>query len=202
MNRALLALLVCSFSAVGAQGTPSERSATWGVVVGGDAVTGAYRGGLDEGVVGGLVAQFPLAASHFSLRADLMYHWISDGKSDEVDPVNLGGPGSSGSSRGCRAGIDCAFFGSWSRVVSASFGLLFRVNDPAVRWSPYVVGGAAGYLTGASDEPLVGFRPNHLGFQGGLGFEVTPHEHTYFVEVRYLGMPPGGIVPIVIGVRF
>ena len=77
-----------------------------------------------------------------------------------------------------------------------------RLNDPDTRWSPYLLGGVAEYLTGNSDEPLAQFRPNHFGFQGGIGFEIRPSKHTYFVEMRYMGVPPGGVVPVLVGMRF
>ena len=165
---------------------------TWGIIAGGDGVTGGYRGFLSQGIVGGLVAQFPLEARHISLRTDVLYHWIGTSGMDRV---------TSGQSQGC-AGILCAIGGSWSRIISASFSVVARLNGPDTRWSPYVMGGVAGYLTGAPDEPLQQERPNHLGFQGGVGFEVRPAHRTYFVEMRYLGMPPGGVVPVTIGMRF
>jgi hypothetical protein len=162
-------------------------------MAGGEGVTGAYRGRLEEGVVGGLMAQFPLASRHLSLRADLMYHWIGNGSGDRV--TGTGGAG-------CGGYFICTISGSWSRIVSGSFSMVARLNDPKTRWSPYAEGGVAAYLTGNSDEPLAQFRPNHLGFQGGVGFEFRPEKHTYFVEMRYLGIPPGGVVPVVIGMRF
>ena len=117
-----------------------------------------------------------------------MYHWI--------DTYHYG----------CRSGgIDpgfCGYVDTWSRVVSTTFSLVARMNDPATRWSPYVIAGVAAYLTGNTDEPLVALRPNHLGFQGGVGFEVRPSKHTYFVELRYLGIPPGGVLPLTIGMQF
>jgi hypothetical protein len=76
------------------------------------------------------------------------------------------------------------------------------LNDATTRWSPYIIAGVATYYFGGGDGPLTWMRPNHFGFQGGAGFEVRPATHTYFVEMRYLGIPPGGIVPITIGMRF
>ena len=188
------ALVLVAFlsTGVGAQDAASALPVTWGIVAGGDGVTGAYRGQLAEGVVGGLMAQFPLASRHLSLRADLMYHWIGTGSGHRVTLVGGGGCG----------GILCAIAGGWSRIVSGSFSMVARLNDSTTRWSPYLLGGVAGYLTGNSDEPRIQFRPNHLGFQGGIGFEVRPSNHTYFVEMRYLGVPPGGAVPVTMGMRF
>jgi len=188
----LVCLLVCP-APVRAQDAASALPMTWGIVAGGDGVTGAYRGQLAEGVVGGFVEQFPLASRHFSLRADLMYHWIGTGSGDRV--TGTGGAG-------CGGYFICTISGSWSRIVSGSLSIVARLNDPNTRWSPYLLGGVAGYLTGNSDEPLAQFRPNHLGFQGGVGFEVRPSKHTYFVEMRYMGVPPGGVVPVLVGMRF
>ena len=62
--------------------------------------------------------------------------------------------------------------------------------------------GTGGTSKRYSDEPLAQVRSNHLGFQGGVGFEVRPANHTYVIEMRYPGIPPGGIVPITIGMQF
>jgi hypothetical protein len=198
MNRALSVVLfaVVVPHAARAQDATAERPATWGIIAGGVGVTGAYRGTLAEGVSGGFVAQFPLPSRHLALRGDLMYNWIGTGIGDRVTVAGVGGGGG-----GC-GGIVCAIEGSWSRIVAAGFSMVAKLNDPARRWSPYLIGGVAGYLTGNSDEPLIQFRPNHLGFQGGAGFEFRPRMHTYFVEMRYLGMPPGGVVPVTVGMRF
>ena len=179
-----------------AQDSSSAQWVSWGIMAGGEGVTGAYRGMLAQGVAGGVMAQFPLPSRHLALRADLVYHWVG---TMGGDMVNLAFGGSSGR---CTGGIACAIEGSYSRIVATSFSLVARLNDPATRWSPYLIGGVAGYLTGNSDEPLLQFRPNHLGFQGGVGFEVRPSRHTYFVEMRYMGIPPGGVLPMTIGMRF
>jgi hypothetical protein len=168
-------------------------------MVGGEGVTGAYRGTFVDGVSGGLLAQFPLSSRHLSLRTDLVYHWVGTMGGDVVDAV---GPVGNGGNGRCTGGFSCAVEGSWSRVVEASASLVARLNDPATRWSPYLIGGVAGYLTGNADELLTRFRPNHLGFQGGAGFEIRQRTHTWFVEARYVGVPPGGLVPVTIGLRF
>ena len=178
-----------------AQDSSSAQWVSWGIMAGGEGVTGAYRGTLAQGLAGGVIAQFPLPSRHLALRADLVYHWVGTMGGDVVTPMG-------GSSGGCTGGISCSISGSYSRIVATSLSLVARLNDPATRWSPYLIGGVAGYLTGNSDEPLMQFRPNHLGFQGGLGFEVRPSRHTYFIEMRYMGIPPGGVVPVTIGVRF
>jgi len=187
-----LGCLLLNPNSARAQDVVTPLPVTWGIVAGGDGVTGAYRGKLEEGVVGGLVAQLPLAYRHFTLRADLMYHWIGTSNLDRVTVAN---------GEGCN-GILCTISGSWSRIVSGSLGVMARLNDPNTRWSPYLLGGVAGYLTGNSDEPLAQYRPNHLGFQGGVGFEFRPSKHTYFVEMRYMGVPPGGVAPVMVGMRF
>lgn len=165
----------------------AAQPATWGFMAGGEGVTGAYRGTLSSGATLGLEAQFPLAARRLAVRADVLYHFISDYH------------------YGCSpTSIDCGFRseGVGHSLFSGALGLVARLNDPATRWSPYVIGGVAAYVMGDSYGPFIDMRSNHLGFQGGMGFEVRPRDHTYFVEMRYLGIPPGGIVPVTIGMRF
>ena len=152
-------------------------------MAGGENVTGAYVGAFKPGIVMGAEVQFPLPTRRLALRADVLYHWIW-----EYGYVCI--------ETGC---IDQ---GRHSHLVTGSFDLVARLNDPATRWSPYVVLGAAVNLTGNSDEAIVSYRPNHGGFQGGVGLEVRPCKHTYFVEIRYMGVPPGGVVPVTIGMRF
>jgi hypothetical protein len=107
----------------------------------------------------------------------------------------LGAPDDDCDERGCSSqGISYAY------LVSGSFSVVARLNDPATRWSPYVFGGAAVYVTDPVRTDYL--RPNHFGVQGGAGFEFRPATHTYFIELRYFGIPPGGVVPFVVGVRF
>jgi hypothetical protein len=171
-------------SVVSAQDAGADRLPSWGIMAGGVSVTGAYSGALSSGITGGVQALFPLESRHLSLRGDILYSWI--------DTYNACGS----------SGDFCGYVDTWSRLLSGSFSLVARLNDPVRRWSPYVFGGVAAYLTGNSDEPLTYLRPNHFGVQGGAGFEVRPDKHTYFVEVRYLGVPPGGFIPVVLGMRF
>ena len=156
-------------------------------MAGGVGVTDGFRGVLTGGPVGGIEAQVPLDVRRLSIRADVMYSWID------------------GYHSGCGGGSDpgfCGYVDTWSRLISTSLSLVARLNDPVTRWSPYVFGGIVGHITGSPDEPLRAIRTNHLGMQGGVGFEYRPGKRTYFAELRYLGMPPGGVVPIVIGMRF
>ena len=196
-SRVLLFAAASAISVAHAQSSPDAAHATWGIMAAGDGITGAYRGTLVNGIAGGALAQFPLPARHLSLRADLVYHWVGTNGGDQL--LILGGAGGNGR---CTGGFMCAIEGSWSRIVATSVSMVARLNDPSTHWSPYVLGGVAAYLTGNSDEPLYQFHPNHFGFQGGVGFEVRPNRHTYFVEMRYVGVPPGGVVPITIGMRF
>jgi hypothetical protein len=172
-----------------AQEADAARLDTWGIMAGGVGVTGDFRGSLSSGVVGGIEKLFPLPTRRLALRADIVYNYIA--------PYHQGCP-----KGGIDPGFGCVGVDTWSRLVAGSLSLTARLNGPATRWSPYAFGGVAAYLTGNSDEPLTHLRPNHLGFQGGVGFEVRPREKTFFVEMRYLGVPPGGVVPVVIGMRF
>jgi hypothetical protein len=186
MNRALSVLLVCVLvlpRVARAQDALAAVPVSWGVMAGGENVTGAYKGGFKPGIVLGGEVQFPLPTRRLALRADVMYHWIG-----EYDYVCI----ESG----------CTDQGSHSHLVTGSFDMIARLNDPVTRWSPYAILGAEVNLTGNSDEAIVSYRPNHYGFQGGVGFEVRPWITTVFVEIRYMGVPPGGVVPVTIGMRF
>ncbi|HEV8409212.1 MAG TPA: outer membrane beta-barrel protein [Gemmatimonadaceae bacterium] len=180
------ALLVCyvgvlgPLSASSAQDASSELHTSLGIMVGRDNMTGAYSDGFKGGVAVGGVAQFPTSSRRLSVRADVMLHII--GEKDEVCDE-----------RGC------ADQGLSATLGSATLSLVARLNDPLVRWSPYVLVGPAAYLRDAAFESV---RANHFGVQGGVGFEVRSTQHTFFVEARYLGMPPGGVVPVILGLRF
>jgi len=189
MKRALLVSFVCVLGLArsgAAQEAADQVHPSWGIMVGGVGVTGAYRGLLSSGASIGADASFPLASSRLAIRADLLFHYI--------DWYHYGCP---------PLDVDCGIGGDgFSTAVSGSLGLVVRLNEAARRWSPYVIAGVATYYFGSADGPLTWMRPNHFGFQGGAGFEVRPARQTYFVEMRYLGIPPGGIVPITIGMRF
>jgi hypothetical protein len=181
---AVTATSLTSFTA-GGQDAAAAQPATWGILAGGVGVTGAFRGRLSSGIVGGAEGQLPLPSRWLAIRADLLYHWI--------DTYHTGCIG--------LEAFFCGYVNTWSRMVSGSFSLVARLNDPATRWSPYAVAGVATYLTGNTDE-LVGLPLGHLGFQGGLGFEVRPRNRALFFEVRYMSIPPGGVVPVTMGIRF
>jgi hypothetical protein len=56
---------------------------------------------------------------------------------------------------------------------------------------------------GTSNSPLVAtMHTNQFGWQGGIGVEVRSSKHVFFVEIRYMTIAPGGVVPAVIGMRF
>jgi hypothetical protein len=183
MKRALLVCCIgvlAPLSAGRAQDASSELHPSLGIMVGRDDMTGAYSGGFKAGFTVGAVAQFPTSSRRLSVRTDAMVHLI--GVNDEVCDE-----------RGC------ADQGLSAVLGSATLSVVARLNDPVTRWSPYVMVGPAVYLGDATFESL---RANHFGLQGGAGFEMRSDRHTYFIEARYLGMPPGGVVPVVLGVRF
>lgn len=152
-------------------------------MAGGENVTGAFRGAFKPGIVLGAALQFPSSVRRLALRADVMYHLIHENH------------------YACNE-IGCGDQFTFSHLVTGSFDVLGCLNDPAARWSPYLVVGAAVNLTGNADERIVSFHPNRLGLQGGIGFEVRPRKTTTFVEVRYMDVRPGGVVPVTIGLRF
>src|ERR1019366_628902 len=127
VGRALRGLIVVvrQSSAIPAGALP----VSWGVMAGGENLTGAYVGAFKPGIVMGAEVQFPLPTRRLALRADVLYHWIW-----EYGYVCI--------ETGC---IDQ---GRHSHLVTGSFDLVARLNDPATRWSPYVVLGAAVNLTG------------------------------------------------------
>lgn len=170
---------------VRAQDAPVQP-VTFGVMAGGENVTGAIlhatRGLIRPGIALGALAQFPLAPRRLALRADVLFHWVRD----DV----------------CYGFRDCGVTSEFSYVWSGSLSMVARLNDPATRWSPYVLAGAAAYSYDFADGNIKALRPNHLGLQGGIGFEARPWKTTVFAEVRYMGIPPGGVLPFTIGMRF
>jgi hypothetical protein len=181
------ALLVCSIgvlvplSAALSQDTAPQRSASWAIMAGGVAVNGGLSGALTGGPVGGIEGEFPLEIPHVSMRGDILYSWMAE------------------------YFYHCDFCGSsqtWSRLISTSLSLVYRPYDQVKRLSPYVFAGVAGHLTGAGDEPLASMGVSKIGIEGGVGLEYRPHSRTYFAEVRYFRLAPGGILPFVLGMRF
>jgi hypothetical protein len=170
-------------TAVHAQEVGIQQSVSFGVFAGGENVTGSYKSSFKPGIVAGTEAQFPLQNRRLALRADVAYHWIGE-------------TGTACFETGC---VDQ---GRHSHMWSGSVDLIARLNDPATRWSPYVIAGGAFYLMGNADERLLSFQPSRVGLQGGVGFEVRPRNKTLFVELRYMSVPPGGVVPVTIGMRF
>jgi hypothetical protein len=188
-NRALIAVALltaisCHSAVALAQGTVDDRPNTWGVVAGLENFTGAFAGGLYPGLVLGALAHLPLAVPRLALRTDINLHVF-----DSYHEIcNLSFPGT------CAHQFDPGF------VVSGALGLIARLNDPSVRWSPYLLGGVAAYLNDGQHFSYLG--TGHFGLEGGLGFDYRSSKRTYFVEMRYLWMPPGGVVPVTVGMRF
>jgi hypothetical protein len=86
---------------------------------------------------------------------------------------------------------ECADPGDWTEILSGGIALVARLTGPAKRWSPYVIGGVAAYHVGTANSPIViAGAPRPFGVQGGVGVEVRPARHTYFIEMRYMGIPP------------
>jgi hypothetical protein len=188
MNACLIACAVAVASTIPcraavAQEVAAGRSIALGIMAGGENVTGAFRGAFKPGVVLGAAVQFPLSVRRLAVRADVTYHLIHDNH------------------YACNE-IGCADQFTFSHLVTGSFDVVARLNVPATRWSPYVVVGGAVNLTGNSDERMASFNPNHLGLQGGIGFEARPRKSTMFVEMRYMDVRPGGVIPVTIGLRF
>ena len=189
MNRSLSVLLIGVLvlpCVAKAQDAAAAQPITWGIMAGGDNVTGgilhATPGLIRPGIALGALVQLPLPSRRLAVRADVMFHWV-------MDDV-------------CYGRRDCGVSSTFSYLWSGSVSMVARMNDPATRWSPYLLGGAAVYSYDFADGNIKALRPGHVGLQGGIGFEARPRKGTIFVEVRYMDIPPGGVLPFVIGVRF
>jgi len=68
--------------------------------------------------------------------------------------------------------------------------------------SPYVLAGAAAYVSDYADGNIVALRPQHIGIEGGIGIEGRFGRSTLFAELRYMTVSPGGVVPLTMGMRF
>ena len=152
-------------------------------MAGGVGVTGQFRGKMSSGLAVGAVLQRPLSPRWLALRADLLYLAISN----PAEPC----PDFRG---------NCS---SASEIASGSLGVVARLNARESRWSPYAVAGVAAYHIGHFISPAVGtIHTNPFGWQGGLGIEVRSSRHVFFAEVRYMTVAPGGVAPVVLGMRF
>lgn len=192
MRRNACFRIVCALSVVmwpfsnaaQAQDAPSSRPVEIGIMAGGVGVTGQFRGKMSSGLAGGVTLQLPLSPRWLALRADLQYAAISN------RPI------------GCPDFRGNCDYGP-SEIASGSLGVVARLNAAEARWSPYVVAGVAAYHVGHFISPEVGtIHTNPLGWQGGLGIEVRSRKRTFFAEMRYMTIAPGGVFPVVVGMRF
>ena len=160
---------------------------SWGWSLGGENVTGAYArsGNYSPGFVVGAQVQFPLPSRRLALRLEGAYHSIAE------------------NDYACLLTIPdrCVKQGDYSHVVTLGFDLVARLNDPQIRWSPYLLGGMGINVAGSPAESPYDFRQTH-GVQGGAGFEFRLHRATTFVEARYVGLQPGGLTVWSFGFRY
>jgi len=166
-----------------AQDALTARSVTFGLMTGREDLVGSYRGAFKPGIVLGASAQWQLPMRRAALRGDFMYHWIGERGYVCIE-------------QGC---IDQH---RYSHLASASLDLVVRLKDPETRWSPYLVLGAALYRVGSAGEKIASYGPSGGGLQGGVGVEVRPWKRTVFVELRRMGLAPGAVTPLSLGVRF
>ncbi len=170
---AAIATLALSATGGAQQTLPGQHVAFLGSV-GGEIVSGGLTGPLNKAAwTLDAGLQVPLHERRLALRSDVMYHWISE-----------------------------YYRYRSAHVISWSADLVARLNDPTVRWSPYLVGGAALYWNPNKADAVTALRMHSAGFQGGIGFEFRAVTTTMFVEYRYMQIAPGGISPVTIGVRF
>jgi hypothetical protein len=165
-----------------AQDVPASRPVEFGVTAGGVGVTGQFRGRMSSGLAVGAMLQVPLSPRWLALRADLLYVAIANWE-------------------------PCADFRGYcsstaTEIASGSLGVVARLNAPEHHWSPYVVAGVATYHIGHFISGVPSIHTNPFGWQGGLGFEVRSSRHVFFAEMRYMTIAPGGVVPVVVGMRF
>lgn len=167
---------------------PTEPSVpiSWGWSLGGENVTGAFAQSKEfmPGIEVGAQVQFPLPSRRLALRVDGAYHSVA--MTDPCPPA----------ARACGVPFLSA------DIETFGVNLVARLKDPQVRWSPYLIGGAGVNLTGARDQPFTAFRPDHIGFQAGAGFEFRLHHATIFTESRYFDLTPGGVVAWNFGFRY
>lgn len=167
-----------------AQDAHASRPVEFGVLAGGVGVTGEFRGKMSSGLAVGATLQFPLSPRWLAVRADLMYMAICDHL-----PT-------------CH-GLSDVISSEPSEIASGGLSVVARLNAPQNHWSPYVVAGVAAYHMGHFISPAVAtIHTNPLGWQGGLGVEVRSSRHVFFAEMRYMTIAPGGVAPVVIGMRF
>jgi hypothetical protein len=188
MKTRLIACLAATVSLLtspmaGAQDVAAGQSGSFGVMAGGEFMTGAFRGAFKPGIELGVIMQSPRFLRQFALRGDVMYHLIGEHNSVCIE-------------------TGCTDQNTYSHLVSGSVDIVAHLTDPAKRWSPYVLVGAAVYGIGNADESIVGFTPDHFGFQGGIGFEFRSGKTPVLVEMRYMAVHPGGVVPVTVGFRF
>jgi hypothetical protein len=165
----------------------APRPITFGFALGGEASIGAFaHDPTNRAPAFDLVIQVPLSPRRLTVRADVMSHGFqSSGSVVLVSSPAAPGSGASLLDRGVL---------SWSADVVA------RLNDPARRWSPYALAGAALYTRSGRDAAL---PPTGAGLQAGAGFEVRTGRRTVlFAEYRYMAMGTGGVAPITLGMRF
>lgn len=187
MTRALIVAAAIATTVFGrdaiAQSVSPDTGNTFGVMVGTEEVTGAIKsvsaGGIHPGVAIAALGQFPVARQ-LAVRADAMFHDIRD---------------------------ESGLSPHMSYVISGSVVMVARLNSAETRWSPYILGGVGAYTYHFENGSIKALRPNHFGLQGGVGFEMRPRTTTsrtgtVFIEARYMGIPPGGVVPLTIGMRF
>ena len=167
---------------------PPDVPMSWGWSLGGENVTGAFArsGQFLPGFAVGALVQFPLPSRHLALRVDGMYNAII--KNDVT--CTFGTPNR------------CFRQGDYKQLVTLGVDMVARLNDPQVRWSPYVVGGVGINIPSGNTKGAFEFPPNHGGLQGGVGFEYRLRRATSFVEARYIGLPPGGLAVWNFGVRY
>ncbi|MFI5233786.1 MAG: hypothetical protein ACHQSE_14905 [Gemmatimonadales bacterium] len=169
-----------------AQDVTATRPVEFGLMAGGVGVTGQFRGKMSSGPAVGATLQFPLSRRWLALRADLMYMAIRNHL-----PTCPGLP------------ADCVISSAPTEIASGGLSVVTRLNGLDSHWSPYVVAGVAAYHVGHFISPAVAtIHTNPFGWQGGLGVEVRSSRHVFFAEMRYMTIAPGGVAPVMIGMRF
>jgi hypothetical protein len=91
-------------------------------MAGGDLGVGGFRDDVAaSGAAIGVLAEFPIVSSHFAIRGDVMFHYLTSN---------------------CPPDVVC----SPATPGSATASLVAWLNDARARWSPYAIAGIAGFL--------------------------------------------------------
>ena len=157
----------------------ADRPVRFGVMLGLERFTQA-RPSSDNGVGVAVDAmlQAPLPPRRLAVRGDLMYHTYIEGACTLSLPSQC---------------VNIPFH----ELLSLGASVVGRMNDPRIRWSPYVLAGIELYATQGREAPTP------AGLQAGVGFEVRLwRSATIVAEWRAMTVGATTLMPVTFGMRF